>query len=106
MKQKTIKQTGFIISGYSTLNCWGGGNGTVEMESYFLPFEKTTPKNILRCVNDNGFGCKSIESAQIDIYIKYDNGCIEFNRSLFIDNPVHSQFFLGWSDLRKQGITC
>jgi len=50
-KQKTVTQTGFIIGGTATLSLWGGGAGTIEIEKYYIPYEKLTPKNILRCVN-------------------------------------------------------
>lgn len=106
MKQKLINQIGFSIKGNATLNLWGGGTGDIEMEEYFLPLDKTTPKNILRCVNDNGFGCESIKEAEIDIYIKYDNGSKEYDRTIYANSPVHSAYFLGWRELREQGIKC
>lgn len=104
MRTKTIKQKGFYISGEALLNLWGGGQGTIEMKRYYLPFDKCTPKNILRCVNDNGFGCESIESAIIDISIVYDNGCSEYERMFEIDHPIHTQYFSGWKELREQNI--
>lgn len=106
MKSKTITQTGIIVSGEALINVWGGGKGTIQMESYFLPLDKITPKNILRCVNDGGFGCESIESAEIDIYIIYDNGSKEIDRTLWVDSPIHTAYFLGWKELREQGIEC
>ena len=104
MKTKTIKQTGIVISGTAVLNHWGGGQGEISMEKYFLPLGKITPKNILRCVNDNGFGCQSIASADIDISIKYDNESCEFDRTITVDHPIHTSYFLGWRSLREQGI--
>lgn len=88
------------------LNLWGGGQGSIEMERYFLPLDKATKTNILRCVNDNGFGCESIESAFIDIYDVYEGGYKEHNRELYVDNRHHTKFFLGWKSLREQGIKC
>lgn len=105
IKQKTIKQTGIEISGITYLYTWLGEYGWINMEPYYLPNEKITPKNILRCVNDNGFGCESIESAEIDIEIVYDNGCKEFDRTIIADQ-YHSNHFLGWKELREQGIEC
>lgn len=105
MRTKTIKQVGIIVKGTSTLVDWGNSViGDIEMKPYFLPNDKITPKNILRCVNDNGFGCMSIASAEIDIYIKYDNGSEEMERTLYADSEIHSRYFLGWRELRKQGI--
>lgn len=106
MKTKTITQTGIIVSGEALINLWGGGKGTISMEPYFLPIDKITPKNILKCVNDGGFGCEGIEKAEIDIYIKYDNGSKEYDRTIYADNPIHAQYFLGWKELREQGIKC
>ena len=106
MKTKQITQVGYVINGTAILNLWGGGQGSIEMESYFLPLDKFTPKNLLRCVNDNGFGCESIESAEIDISIKYDNGCTEYETTIGAFHPIHQEYFLGWGELRDQGIKC
>lgn len=101
-----ITQTGIIVSGVATLSLWGGGSGTINMEPYFLPNEHISKDNILRCVNDGGFGCESIDSAEIDIWVKYDNGSKEIERTLFADSPIHTKLFLGWAELRKQGVVC
>jgi hypothetical protein len=106
MRIKTITQTGIIVSGTATLSLWGGGGGPIAMEDYFLPNEHISKDNILRCVNDGGFGCESIDSAEIDIYIKYNNGSTEYERTLFVDHPIHTKLFLGWDELRKQGVKC
>ena len=105
MKEKTIKQVGIVIGGQSVLIDWDGSvMGSIEMEKYTLLNEFITKDNILRCVNDNGFGCKEISEADIDIYIKYDNGSMEFERSFNnINSPIHKKLFLGWSHLRKIG---
>jgi hypothetical protein len=101
-----LKQTGIVVKGVATLSLWGGGIGCVEIKPCFLPFKKATKDNILRCVNDNGFGCQFIERAEIDIYDQYENGYMEYNRTLFADHPVHTMLFLGWRELREQGINC
>jgi len=103
-KKMEINQTGFIIAGNAVLNLWGGGKGSILMNQKFLPYEKCTPKNILRCVNDGGFGCESIESAEIEIDIMYDNGSVEYERTIIADHKIHTQYFLGWRELREQGI--
>ena len=104
VKTKEINQIGIVVGGEATLSLWGGGTGTIEMEEYFLPLDKVTPKNILRCVNDNGFGVESIDAAKIDLYIKYDNGSKEYDRTIIADSKIHSAYFLGWKELREQGI--
>jgi hypothetical protein len=106
MKTKTITQTGIVIKGTAMLNLWGGGSGSIKMESYYLPLEHITKDNILRCVNDGSFGCESIEDAEIDIFIKYDNGSVELDRTIFAYHPIHTQLFSGWQELRNQGIEC
>lgn len=106
MKTVTLKQIGIQVQGEAMLNLWGGGKGTIDMESYFLPLGKATKTNILRCVNDNGFGCESIESAYIDIYDVYENGHKQYNRELYVDCKHHTKHFLGWRELREQGIKC
>jgi hypothetical protein len=107
MKSKTINQIGIVIGGEATLSLWGGGTGTIEMEKYFLPNEHVSKDNILRCVNDNGFGCENIDSAEIDIYIKYDNGSTEIERTFYdVHCKHHTHLFLGWAELRRRGIKC
>lgn len=104
MKTKTLKQTGISISGEAYLNMWGGGQGTITMDTIFLPNDKISPKNILRCVNDAGFGCESIFMAEIDIYIQYEEGHREFDRTIIAEHGQHTKFFSGWAALREQGI--
>jgi hypothetical protein len=103
MRTKTITQTGIVVKGTATLNLWGGGQGTIDMSPVFIPYGKITKNNILRAVNDAGFGCESIENAEIDIYIKYDNRSTEFDRTFWADNR-YSNLFLGWRELKEQGI--
>ena len=103
-KQKIITQTGIVISGEVQINLWDGGQGAIPMDSTFLPNDKITSKNILRCINDGGFGCESIESGDIVIEIMYDNYSREYNRAIFTDHPIHTKYFLGWNELRKQEI--
>jgi hypothetical protein len=104
MKTMLITQTGFVIGGRAGLILWDGTRGEIEMKECYLAYHDTTPKNILRCVNDNGFGCEYIECADIDIYIKYDNGSKEYDRTLYVDHPIHTRHFLGWRELQEQGI--
>jgi len=106
MKTKTINQIGIVIGGESVISLWGGGEGTIKMDETFIPNDKISKQNILRCVNDGGFGCESIDSSDIDIYIKFDNGCREYDRTIYVNHPLHTQFFLGWMELNEQGIKC
>jgi hypothetical protein len=103
-KTKTITQVGIVVSGETLIHMWGGGKGEITMRKTFIPNDKITKDNILRCVNDGGFGCESIERAFVIISIKYDNGSDEFDREFIVDHPLHTKLFLGWNELNKQGI--
>jgi len=104
-RSKTINQIGYVISGTATLNLWGGGQGNITMDPVSIPFDKFNKTNMLRAVNDGGFGCESIESACIEVGIEYDNGTIELGHVFYdVSSPVHTQHFLGWRYLKEQGI--
>lgn len=83
-RELTIKQVGYEISGVATLNLWGGGQGKITMEHVVI--DELTTENVLRAVNDNGFGCESIDYALVDINILYEYDVsffykhVEFNR--------------------------
>lgn len=104
MKKVVLNQIGICIGGIARLNLWGGDTGTIPMEKMFLPLDKATKTNILRCVNDNGFGCESITYADIDIYDAYESGFKSYNRTISTDCRHHTKHFLGWKELKKQGI--
>ena len=106
MKTKIITQTGIVVGGQALLRLWDDSTGTIEMEEYFLPYDKISKDNILRCVNDNCFGCRLIKEAAIDIYIKYNNGSLEYDRTVLADYEQAQPLFLGWKELREQGIKC
>lgn len=83
-KESTID--GYEVRGESIINLWGGGQGVMEMINTFIPIDMSiTKEKILGCVNDGGFGCESIESAELDIYTCYNDGARLFNRSIFVD---------------------
>ena len=103
MKTKQINLVGVEVSGTATLSLWGGGDGCIEMDKTFLPLKFATKDNILRCVNDGGFGCEAITAADIDIYSIWNNGSREFERTLYVDARPHRELFLGWRHLRKVG---
>lgn len=89
-----MRQTGIVIQGVATLNLWGGGQGEIIMDQRYIPLEKISKENILRCVNDAQFGCESIESASIEIYTAYDNGAYtEFDRTIEATRPEYNLFY-------------
>lgn len=94
MRTKKLKQTGIVIQGIAVLNLWGGGQGEIIMDEKFIPNDKISKENILRCVNDAQFGCESIESAVVHIYIDYDHGFAkEYERTIKVNNPRYQQFY-------------
>jgi len=102
IRAKTIKQIGFIIGGTAFVNFWGGGSGSVEMDTNFLPNELMSKNNMLRCVNDGGFGVESIYGAEIYVSVKYDNGSTEMAHFFETESKIHSELFLGWNELEEQ----
>jgi|WetSurSiteA1Bulk_404760.scaffolds.fasta_scaffold03388_4 hypothetical protein len=94
MKKKTIHQTGILIQGIALLNLWGGEKGEIIMTEKFLANEDISKDNILRCINDAQFGCESIESAWIDIYIDYEYGFgREYDRTIVANLPRYRELY-------------
>lgn len=80
MKQVTLNQVGYVVGGEATLNLWGGGQGTIEMNETTI--DELTIENILKSINDGGFGCESIEEATVIIYALYEHGYTEYETGL------------------------
>ena len=90
MKKKiTLEQVGFAIYGQASINLWGGGLGTIDMDRRFIPYEKMSRQALLDTINDGGFGCESIDSADIDIYIVFEGGFEQYDRCMAIDCDIH-----------------
>ena len=89
MKTVTLKQVGYLVGGESVINLWGGGSGSIQMDSTFIPLGKMNKSNLLGCINDGGFGCESIDSADIYVYDKYEGGHKIFNRIIYVDHKNH-----------------
>ena len=83
-REVTLKQQGYIVSGTVRLHCWGGGEGDMEMKP--VKITELTTENVLKSINDNGFGCEYYESADIVICSDYGYNLseyllhVEFNR--------------------------
>lgn len=71
-KTITLNFSHFICNGTAQINLWGGGQGTVQMDSFRIS-EGYTDDDLRDCLNDGGFGCESIDGAVIDIYAVYNN---------------------------------
>ena len=70
-QQITLNHVGYSIEGEAILNLWGGGQGTIEMNTIRINKDELTVENILSAINDSGFGCESIDFATVDIYALY-----------------------------------
>ena len=70
-QQITLNHVGYSIEGEAILNLWGGGQGTIEMNTIRINKDELTVENILSAINDGQFGCESIDFATVDIYALY-----------------------------------
>ena len=73
-KEITLKQIGWQISGVANINLWGGGSGEIDMKSSFIRLRELTYSKFLSCINDGGFGCESINDAEVCVEEVYSNG--------------------------------
>lgn len=80
MKTITLNQVGYLVQGETTLNLWGGGQGTIEMKPTVI--EELTLANVIEAINDNGFGCESFAEASVDVAILYERGVKEYFTSV------------------------
>jgi len=72
MKTITLKKTGYYIKGIAIIKDWWGQTGWIEMEPFTL--SRINEKEIIKNLNDNGFGCQEIEGAIVDIFELYEKG--------------------------------
>ncbi len=79
-KSITLKHVGYRCKGTAMLNLWGGGQGTMEMESWDV--KKGDRDSIAKGINDNGFGCESIVSAEVDVYDLYENNYTVYDNTI------------------------
>lgn len=83
-REVTLKQIGYVVSGTATINLWGGGKGDIDMKPTRIT--ELTTENVLRAINDNGFGCESFDSADVVICTDFGYNLqeyyahVEFNR--------------------------
>ena len=75
MRTIELKQVGYRVKGEVELNLWGGGTGSTIIRP--TDIEELTTENVIRSINDNGFGCESYAGAEVDIYVLYESGVRE-----------------------------
>ena len=70
MKTITLKKTGYYVTGISDLTLWGNEPANIIMKPFHInDIKKST---LLKNINDNGFGCQSINGAICDINEDYE----------------------------------
>lgn len=71
MRTLTLNQIGYLVEGTTTLNLWGGGTGEIVMKP--TEIKELNTEEVIKAINDNGFGCESYDGACVDIYRLYEN---------------------------------
>jgi len=57
----------FIMRGTATISLWGGGTGSIEMDTVEFQADELTKAVIYANLNDGQFGCEDINSANVTI---------------------------------------
>jgi len=85
MKSKvlTLKLVGYTVGGVADLKLWGGGNACIDMKQFLT--SDISRKNLLKNLNDNGFGVEKINGGICDIFENYD-GTLKFLKSVEVGN--------------------
>lgn len=93
-KTLTLNFCGYVVKGAAVLQNWDDSIGAIKMNEFVIdePVEsKEELYDVIRSLmNDNGFGCRSILGAHVNIYAAYSNdevynGSYVFIESLFLD---------------------
>ena len=79
MKTISLNLTDYVIEGVADLTLWGGGKGSIKMNSFHVSSIKDIKENI----NDAGFGVEKINGALCDIYRNYQ-GTLKYSRTIII----------------------
>lgn len=69
-KTITLEFTDYVVTGTAYLTLWGGDKGSIPMKPYHI--NSLDENEIKKNANDNGFGCQSIDSIEVDIYENYE----------------------------------
>jgi hypothetical protein len=102
-KTRTAVVIGYDVVGMARINLWGGGAGDIEMSRTRIEPGHVTKDNVLRCVNDGGFGCESIQSACVYVVERLDDGGFGKEIEIEADSDYSRSLFLGWQHLQKIG---
>ena len=77
-KSITLKHIGYRCKGTALINFWGGGQSRVNMNSWDI--DKEDRQSIVKGVNDGGFGCESIESAEVDVFDLFEQNVTQYKK--------------------------
>ena len=80
MKHIELQFTDYFITGVADLTLWGGDSSCISMRSFHVK----KLKEIRQGINDNRFGCESINGAICNIFRNYE-GAHRFVRTVTID---------------------
>lgn len=85
IKSITLEMTNYLVRGTAYITCWDGTCGEIGMKEYHsnsLNFEE-----IFDGVNDNGFGCSSIDKVHFRIYENYDGYLVPYTNFIIDKFP-------------------
>lgn len=77
-KTITLSFSNYVVKGLADVTPWGGGDACIEMDPFNLKSIKD--EDLLKNLNDGGFGVESINGAICDIYENYE-GTLKFLRT-------------------------
>ena len=72
MKVLKLNQIGWYFEGEADLLLWGGGEGSIEMTPWKM-LDQFSEEEMMRGINDGGFGCQEITAAMISVYRLYEH---------------------------------
>jgi len=84
MKKAELNHVGYKIEGKAKVNLYGGGQCVVHMTKEYI-HGQITKDALLKCINDGGFGCVCIESAELVVSDLYEKNFAVFNRNIAAD---------------------
>jgi len=96
----TLEATSFEVTGTVELNLWGGGQGTIDMTPVRVPLNTYIDKgSVAQYINDGGFGCESIDYANVHVSIVYG----EQYRQRFVSFIYFTDELATYKHLTKRG---
>jgi hypothetical protein len=102
MKDLILDHRGYTISGIVYVELWGGDTVWLGMNVSFIPSHELSHNKIKQCINDGGFGCKSILEAKITIFDTYGNQHLEvINRVMTLNSK---QCFDGTRGIKRDPV--